>query len=77
MIGFALCGSFCTVKSALEQLKLIVNSGYSVQPIVSETVYKTDTRFQSAEYTFNALQALTHSSYAPVRAILWQSLQVE
>ncbi|MBR2370931.1 MAG: dipicolinate synthase subunit B [Clostridia bacterium] len=59
MIGFALCGSFCTVKSALEQLKLIVNSGYSVQPIVSETVYKTDTRFQSAEYTFNALQALT------------------
>lgn len=58
MIGFALCGSFCTVRSALEQLKLIVDSGYSVQPIVSETVYKTDTRFQSAAYTLSVLRDL-------------------
>lgn len=47
MIGFALCGSFCTHKQALEQLELLC-AEYPVQGIVSENVYCTDTRFGKA-----------------------------
>lgn len=49
MIGFAMCGSYCTHKYALEQLELLLGSGYDVLPIMSENVYSTDTRFGSAE----------------------------
>lgn len=45
MIGFALCGSFCTHKNAVEQLKALVKSGYEVLPVFSERVLGTDTRF--------------------------------
>ncbi len=49
MIGFAMCGSYCTHKYAIEQLKMLVNKGYDVLPIMSENVYSTDTRFGSAK----------------------------
>ncbi len=49
MIGFAMCGSYCTHKYALEQLKILARDGYDVLPIVSENVYSTDTRFGSAK----------------------------
>lgn len=49
MIGFAMCGSYCTHKYALEQLKQLVDNGYDVLPIMSENVYSTDTRFGRAE----------------------------
>ena len=48
MIGFAMCGSYCTHKSALAQLEMLVSQGYDVLPIVSENVYSTDTRFGSS-----------------------------
>ena len=47
MIGFALCGSFCTHQEALEQLERLC-AAYPVQGIVSENVYRTDTRFGKA-----------------------------
>ncbi len=43
-VGFAFCGSFCTHKICLEQLK-DMSEKYDVYPIVSETVYSTSTRF--------------------------------
>lgn len=49
MIGYAMCGSFCTHKAALHQLRNLVDEGYDVLPIMSETVYTTDTRFGSSE----------------------------
>ena len=49
MIGFALCGSFCTHKKALEQLKTLLSCGYKIQPIMSELVYSTDTYFGTCE----------------------------
>ena len=49
MIGFAMCGSFCTHKYALEQLRLLREKGHEVLPIMSENVYSTDTRFGRAE----------------------------
>lgn len=48
MIGFAMCGSYCTHRHSLEQLELLVKKGYDVIPIVSENVFSTDTRFGKA-----------------------------
>ncbi len=49
MIGFAFCGSYCTHAASLIELEGLVSNGYDVQPIMSERVYTTDTRFGSAE----------------------------
>lgn len=58
MIGFALCGSFCTVKNALAQLEKLSLS-YPVQGIVSETLYRTDTRFAPAKDVVARVRELT------------------
>ncbi len=47
MIGFAFCGSFCTLGAALLELEALCGR-YPVQGIVSENVYHTDTRFGEA-----------------------------
>ena len=49
MIGFAMCGSFCTHKIAIEQLKALLSCGYDIQPIMSDNVYSTDTHFGKCE----------------------------
>ncbi len=58
MIGFALCGSFCTIKNALLELEQLA-SGYEVQGIVSEAVSQTDTRFSPAAKVLAQMQELT------------------
>jgi dipicolinate synthase subunit B len=47
-VGFALCGSFCTFKKVIPQMKKLVDEGYKVIPIMSHTAYTTDTRFGKA-----------------------------
>lgn len=49
MIGFAMCGSFCTHAIAVEQLASLRLSGQDVLPIMSENVYSTSTRFGECE----------------------------
>lgn len=44
-IGFAMCGSFCTLKNALNQMKKLVNLGFEVLPIMSFNASSIDTRF--------------------------------
>lgn len=46
-IGFAFCGSFCTLRAAMDALRALT-ARYSVVPIFSETAYRTDTRFGKA-----------------------------
>ena len=46
--GFAMCGSFCTLSSAIEQIACLRKLNYDVIPIMSEIVYSTDTRFGKA-----------------------------
>ena len=48
-VGFALCGSFCTFKKVIPQIKKLVNDGYRVIPIMSYNAYTTDTRFGKAQ----------------------------
>ena len=58
MIGFAMCGSYCTHGAALQQLEKLLDRGYDVVPIVSENVYRTDTRFGSAKALCERLQGM-------------------
>lgn len=47
-VGFAFCGSFCTMSKALAALEQTAARFGPVTPIVSETVASTDTRFGAA-----------------------------
>ncbi len=48
-LGFAMCGSFCTFKKAIEQLERLKSKGYNIFPIMSKNASTTDTRFGKAE----------------------------
>lgn len=48
-VGFAMCGSFCTFKKALESAVELKNAGMDLIPIMSHNAYSTDTRFGKAE----------------------------
>lgn len=58
MIGFALCGSFCTVRSALVELEKLTLT-HEVQGIVSEAVFSTDTRFAPAAQVIDEIEQIT------------------
>ena len=58
MIGYALCGSYCTHKKSLAALEALISAGYDVQPIVSEHVFETDTRFGTARALVERLETL-------------------
>jgi dipicolinate synthase subunit B len=45
MIGYALCGSFCTFKESTEALMNLKNKYTDIIPIMSYNAYNTDTRF--------------------------------
>ena len=49
MIGYAFCGSFCTIAKSMKILRELAAEGNDIQPIVSENVYSTDTRFGKAK----------------------------
>lgn len=60
-IGFAMCGSFCTFEKALAAAKLLKAEGANVIPIMSETSYRTDTRFGTCESFRNRLCEITEN----------------
>lgn len=47
-LGFAMCGSFCTLARAMEQMRRLAEAGYRILPIMSEITARTDTRFGRA-----------------------------
>lgn len=44
-LGYAFCGSFCTISQSLKELEKLSRLDIKIIPIMSEMVYKTDTRF--------------------------------
>ena len=48
VIGFALCGSFCTFSRVLDVLERLKAQYPNIIPILSEASYTTDTRFGAA-----------------------------
>ena len=59
MIGYAFCGSFCTISDSLKQLQSLVDRGLDIVPIMSERVYSTDTRFFAAEELRRRVKLIT------------------
>ena len=59
MIGYAFCGSFCTHKKSLEQLKRLRQKGYEILPIMSDNVYSTDTYFGKSEDLIREVEEIT------------------
>lgn len=57
-LGFAICGSFCTHKEILPQMQALTEIGFDITPILSETVYTTDTRFGKSEDFINSVENL-------------------
>lgn len=58
MIGFAFCGSFCTISKALTELERLCQHK-EVQGIVSEAVFETDTRFAPATKVLDEIRRIT------------------
>ena len=58
MIGYAFCGSFCTLSQSFNELRGLVNAGYDVIPIMSFNVYETDTRFFAAKDFIKAVESV-------------------
>ncbi len=61
-IGYCFTGSFCTLERSFEALRSLVDAGFSVQPIMSENVYYTDTRFAVAEEFSHRVEQLCNAS---------------
>ena len=58
MIGYAFCGSFCTLSHSLAALRRLCADGTEVLPIFSDNVYETDTRFWRANEFADAVRSL-------------------
>lgn len=58
MIGFAFCGSFCTLSRAMKELEKLTES-YDILPIVSPAVATTDTRFGKANDILTLIESIT------------------
>ncbi len=57
--GYALCGSFCTISESIEQIPVLQNMGLNIIPILSNTVYSTDNRFNNARELCERIESIT------------------
>ena len=55
-VGFALCGSFCTFKKVIIEIKKIKEKGANIIPIMSYNAFSTDTRFGKASDFINEIE---------------------
>lgn len=58
-IGIGITGSFCTHAKILEEIQLLVDKGYDVVPIITESVASTNTRFGLAKDFIKKLEETT------------------
>ncbi|MBE6674184.1 MAG: dipicolinate synthase subunit B [Ruminococcaceae bacterium] len=59
MIGYAFCGSFCTHRKSIEELKKLKSQGYDILPIMSDNVYNTSTRFGTSSDLIKNVEEIT------------------
>ena len=48
-VGYAMCGSFCTLRQSVDALRELARFNIKIVPIMSQIVYTTDTRFGKAD----------------------------
>lgn len=58
VVGFALCGSFCTFSDVIPQIEMLRKLNYDIVPIMSGIAYETDTRFGRAEEIRNRIETI-------------------
>ena len=58
-VGFAVTGSFCTLKKTVAHIRALTENGADVIPIMSEITYNTDTRFGKAEDFISEIKSIT------------------
>ena len=58
-LGYAICGSFCTIENSVKEIRRLSTLGYDIYPILSPIVCSTDTRFGKAADLINALEEIT------------------
>lgn len=58
-VAFAVCGSFCTLETALAQAEQLVQQGWELLPVMSFSVSRLDTRFGKASAWKARLEQLT------------------
>ncbi len=61
-IGYAICGSFCTFRKSIDQMKRLVQDGADVFPIMSQNAYSLDTRFGMAADFVNEIESICGKS---------------
>lgn len=59
-LGYAFCGSFCTISQSLKELEKLSRLDVRIKPIMSEIVYRTDTRFGKAADLIEKVEELCH-----------------
>ncbi len=59
MIAFAMCGSYCTHKTALGALERLCADGRDITAVLSENVWTTDTRFGTSAALRENLRSIT------------------
>lgn len=57
-LGYAFCGSFCTIKKSLEALRELAKFDIKIKPIMSQIVYTTDTRFGKAQDLIEEVESI-------------------
>lgn len=57
-VGYAFCGSFCTIAKSVEALKELAKLDINIKPIMSDIVYKTDTRFGKSSDLINTVEEI-------------------
>ena len=68
-IAFAVCGSFCTLETALEAAKALTAQGWELLPVMSFAAQQ-DTRFGTGKYWQDRLEALTgHAALGTLQAV--------
>ncbi len=58
-VGFAMTGSFCTFKSTIPKIRLLVEKGADVVPIMSFNAYSLDTKFGKAQDFIDEIENIT------------------
>lgn len=61
-LGYALCGSFCTLAESVQCLENIKKQGADIFPIMSQTAYSTDTRFGKATDFISRIEEICQRS---------------
>lgn len=57
-LGYAFCGSFCTINESLAVLKELAKENIKIKPIMSQIVYSTDTRFTKADELIKTVEEI-------------------